>query len=176
MTGTNKSAFDRAAEWIWSLGGLGFIPLYPAFWGTLVGVPLYALFYFLGWRAYLIGYLIVFALGWLVSFRSLRFYNSPKQDHRVIIDKTFGYLTAMFLAPQYSFLKLPCLWGFFVFLAIDMFKPWFISKINQKEGSIFILLDDFLAGLSTCFILWVAATVHYLFIEPHILPAIFVTP
>jgi phosphatidylglycerophosphatase A len=156
------------------LGGLGFIPLYHSFWGALVGLPLYALFFFLGFKAYLAGYLLIFILGWLVSSRSLRYYNNPKQDQRVVIDKTFGYLTAMFLAPQYSFLKLSFLWGFFIFLAIDMFKPWFISKINQKEGSIYILLDDFLAGLVTCFLLWLLAIIHYLFIQPNILPAIFV--
>jgi phosphatidylglycerophosphatase A len=128
----------------------------------------------LGWKAYLIGYLVILALGWLVSSRSLTYYGSPKQDDRVIIDKTFGYLTAMFLAPQYSFLKMPFLWGFFIFLVIDMFKPWYVGKIHNKNGSIYIMLDDFLNGISTCFILWLVATIHYFFLEPRIWPALFV--
>ncbi|MDR0620464.1 MAG: phosphatidylglycerophosphatase A [Deltaproteobacteria bacterium] len=174
MAETDKNAFDRAAEWIWSLGGLGFIPIYHSFWGAAVGLPLYALFFMLGWKAYLVAYLAILGLAWLVSARSLVFYGSPKQDQRVIIDKTFGYLTAMFLAPQYTFLKLPFLWGFFIFLALDMLKPWYIGKIHEKDGSVFVMLDDFLAGLTACFLMWLVAVVHYLFIEPSILPAIFV--
>jgi phosphatidylglycerophosphatase A len=173
MTGTDINTFDRAAEWIWSLGKLGFIPIYHSFWGALIGLPLYALFFLLGWKAYLTSYVLLFVLGWLVVSRSLVYYGKPKQDHRVIIDKTLGYLTAMFLAPQYLFLKFPYLWGFFIFLAIDMVKPWFIAKVHDKQGSIFILLDDILAGLVTCLLLWVVAVVHYLFINPMIMPAIF---
>ncbi|MDR2301632.1 MAG: phosphatidylglycerophosphatase A [Deltaproteobacteria bacterium] len=173
MNETDKNWFDKKAEWIWSLGRVGYIPIYHSFWGALLGLPLFALFFMLGWRAYLIAYLAILALGLLVSWRSLVFYGSPKQDDRVIIDKTFGYLTAMFLAPQYSFLKMPFLWGFFIFLLIDMFKPWYVGKIHEKNGSIYIMLDDFLNGLTTCFIMWLIAAVHYLFVEPHILPAIF---
>ena len=175
MTETSrKKPFDRAAEWVWSLGGLGFIPIYHSFWGALIGLPLYALFFLLGWKAYLTGWAAILAVGWLVSSRSLSFYGSPKQDQRVIIDKTSGYLTAMFLAPQYSFLKLPFLWGFFIFLLLDLIKPWYIGKLNRKEGAVFIMLDDLVNGLSACFILWLIAAVHYFFIEPRILPAIFV--
>ncbi|MDR2368692.1 MAG: phosphatidylglycerophosphatase A [Deltaproteobacteria bacterium] len=173
MEGTERGSLDRAARWVWSLGGLGFIPIYHSFWGAIVGLPLYALFMLLGWKAYLIGYVAILALGWLVSARSLSYYGSDKQNPSVIIDKTFGYLTAMFLAPQYYLLKYPFLWGLLIFLALDMLKPWYVGRINQKTGSLFIMLDDFVAGLTACFSLWLVATAHYFILEPRILPAIF---
>jgi phosphatidylglycerophosphatase A len=168
---------DKAAEWVWSVAGLGFIPLAPSFWGTLGGLPLYALLFLLGWKAYLAGYAAIFLLGWLVSARSLAFYQKPSQkavqNQRVVIDRTFGFLTAMFLAPQYDFLVFPFLWGFFLFLLVDYLKPWLVGQANRREGALFIMLDDFLAGLASCFIMWLVAIAHYLFVQPHILPAIF---
>ncbi|MDR3205387.1 MAG: phosphatidylglycerophosphatase A, partial [Deltaproteobacteria bacterium] len=143
-------------EKIWTVGGLGHMPLAPGTFGTLAGIPIYFLLVWAGWKAYLISYLFIFLLGWFLSIKAQNYYQKH-DDQRVVIDELFGYLTVMFLAPQNKFLPLAFVWGFVIFRFFDIIKPGLIRKVDRIEGGLFVMLDDALAALVACAVMWVCA-------------------
>jgi hypothetical protein len=170
VSNSDVGAKFRVAPWIWSVGGLGKIPLASSLWGALAGVPIFFLLFWLGWKAYLVGYLVIALLTVYGVHQGLTAYQPG--DPGIVIDKLFGYLTAMFLVPQYGFLKYHFLWGLFFFLFIYFVKSLFI-KGRKEEKIQFVLLDSFVCGLLACLAMWVAAALHY-FLVGEFIPAIFV--
>jgi phosphatidylglycerophosphatase A len=168
------SVLDQISEMIWTVGRLGRMPMAPGTWGTVGAIPIYFLFLYLGWKIYLIGYLVIFLVGWYVSHRAERFYNNH-DDKRIVIDEVSGYLTTMFIAPQNDLLPLSFLWGFVLFRLFDILKPGPIRRVDKIEGPLYVMLDDVLAGLFACVSLWIIASLLYFFKSPItlLLPEIF---
>ncbi|MDR1546411.1 MAG: phosphatidylglycerophosphatase A [Deltaproteobacteria bacterium] len=167
------SLTDKIAKAVWTVGGLGELPMAPGTWGAVGAVPIYLVLWKFGnWKIYLIVLLAVFFGGWLVSHRANIFYKKH-DDSRVVIDEAAGYLTTMFLAPQDAFLPLAPLWGFALFRLFDIWKPGLLKKVDRTEGGLFVMLDDVLAGLLACAAMWVVAALLALFKNPF-LPQMFV--
>ena len=127
--------------------GLGLAPKAPGTFGTILGLPLYWLFYHLGWPLYLLGLSAIFAVGWWASMKAeadLGRHDAPE----VVIDEVAGYLTTMFLVPlSLSAMVL----GFLFFRLFDILKPWPVSWADQKvPGAFGVMLDDILAGIYAC--------------------------
>ncbi len=124
--------------------GLGLSPKAPGTFGTLLGLPCYALLCAFSWPVYLAAAAAVFALGcWAAgrAERDLGRHDAPE----VVIDEVAGYLTTMFLAPS---LPLAPLWGFVFFRIFDIFKPWPVRWADRRvPGALGVMLDDILAGL-----------------------------
>jgi phosphatidylglycerophosphatase A len=118
-----------------------------------------------------VGYLLIFFVAWFSVSQSIA--ASEPDDPHVVIDKTLGYLTAMFLVPHYAFLRWPWLWGLFLFLLIDFIRSIFMKKRDKKEDkAIFVLVDDLICGILACFAMWLVAAVHT-FLSGEFVPLIF---
>lgn len=120
------------------------MPIASGTFGTLWGLPL---FYWLSGQ--LLGTQFLFIMGSILlavflAGQSEKFWRR-KDPSQVVIDEIVGYMTAMF---GLTFSWKMALAGFFLFRAMDIFKPYPIRKIDQHmPGGWGIVLDDVLAGI-----------------------------
>ena len=124
--------------------GLGYAPLVPGTFGTLLGVVLY---FFLG-RINIFIFLVILAALLLLSFwladqtEQILFTRDPQV---VVIDEVVGYLVTMISFPaSWHYL----LAGFFLFRFFDITKIWPASYFDTsgKRGSA-VVMDDVCAGV-----------------------------
>ncbi len=164
--------------------GVGFIPLAPGTWGSLVGVGL-----FLGlraaclratgamntdtnlWPAIVQSAGLVLLLCGLTSagiWAATRTESllGRKDPGVVVIDEVVGQLVAYILVP---FLVPPggVVWpfivvGFFAFRAFDIWKPYPIRKFEKLGGGLGIVADDWLAGNYAAALLPLFAVIYQL--------------
>ena len=139
------SRSNRAAVAVASLFGVGFLPVAPGTWATLIwGVPLVLVLGRLQTSAYLYATLAVVAVSCLTAGRACRALGQKDSRH-VVIDELAGFLVSMFLVPL--------MWqmvatSFVLFRFFDIVKPWPVSWADRRvPGGLGVTLDDVLAGL-----------------------------
>jgi phosphatidylglycerophosphatase A len=146
----------RAPAWAWVLGtwfGSGLSPVVPGTAGTAASLPLaWALGVFLpAWGAW---------SPWCLAAGLLLFYPAVLAAGRVedaigkhdpgavVVDETLGTLLTMAFLPASAFLHWPAYGAaFFVFRALDIWKPGVIGRSQDLPGGWGIVVDDVLAGL-----------------------------
>jgi phosphatidylglycerophosphatase A len=133
--------------------GLGYLPIAPGTWGTLLAFPIQFLLVYLDLAP--IPYaLVLTGLFWLgvgAAGSAEKIMDRPDPG-LVVIDEVVGMLIGLIAVPM-----TPLAWGlaFFVFRFFDIVKPFPIRLIDQRcHGGVGIMLDDVLAGVYTL------ATVH----------------
>ncbi len=153
--------------------GIGYIPMAPGTWGSLVGALIYclALYYFpiaggpgrgvgFGSRAVWSGWIggptaILLALvGVLAADRTAKFLGR-KDPQCVVADEVSGqFLTyAVALAPlNWKYLLL----GFILFRVFDIWKPFPARQAESLPGGLGIMADDWMAGIYAAIGLWIA--------------------
>ena len=135
-----------------SAGGLGYLPIAPGTWGTLLGVIIFILAGLSG--SLLITSIVVLAA--LVLFSVLNVALGPwanshygcKDPSQVVIDEVAGYLVAVFLLPidgPNLYYSAAC--AFFVFRIADILKPPPARGLERLPAGWGILADDLFAGL-----------------------------
>ena len=125
-------------------GYVGYIPVAPGTFGSLLGVAAYGLISFLPMPAVFI-LMAGFTLGaiWIShQAESALEVEDPKQ---VVIDEIIGMMVALAALPA-----LPIVWiaGFFLFRFFDILKPFPISYLEKRcPGGLGIVIDDVVAGI-----------------------------
>ncbi|MBW2018845.1 MAG: phosphatidylglycerophosphatase A [Deltaproteobacteria bacterium] len=125
-------------------GYVGYIPVAPGTFGTLVAIPLCYLLSMLG---PLVGMLFIgvfagFAV-W-ISGKAEKLFNS-KDSSLIVIDEMAGFLVTLFLIP-WSFKTLVT--GFLLFRVMDIAKPFPIRRLESTlNGGWGVVGDDVLAGI-----------------------------
>jgi phosphatidylglycerophosphatase A len=125
-------------------GGAGFSPLGPGTCGTLVAVPLAWALTRAGGVAFVLGTLIVSAVGvWAASVFCRA--TGVDDDQRIVIDEVAGYLVTIVLVPR-GWVNLVL--GFVVFRLFDIWKPGPIRMVDERvHGGLGVMLDDLVAGV-----------------------------
>ncbi|MEQ8954728.1 MAG: phosphatidylglycerophosphatase A [Gammaproteobacteria bacterium] len=135
----------RKPLWLLAFGfGSGLSPKAPGTAGTLLAAIIYLPLSALPWMAYLAVVLASLVAGiWICGRVSAEL---GVHDHGGIVwDEFVGFWITMFLAPS-SLMWL--LIGFVLFRALDILKPWPISRLDREvTGGLGIMLDDVLAGI-----------------------------
>lgn len=127
-----------------SAGGLGYLPVAPGTWGTLLGVALSL--GFCRFPAWLFGVTMLaffFMASWLAGqAESLLRARDPQV---VVVDEVVGFLLAAFTFPP----TWPYLLGaFLLFRLFDIVKPYPASFFNRRSISGYdVVLDDVVAGV-----------------------------
>jgi len=146
--------------------GVGYLPLAPGTWGSIVGVIIY-LFVAAGEASLmassvasghsigkiaaviLAGNAIIFLLFCLVglwaSGRSCELFGD-KDPSQAVVDEVIGQLVTFFFVPfgiSWPFI----LAGFVLFRVFDIWKPYPINDLQNLPGGLGICADDFLAGI-----------------------------
>ena len=160
-----KTALDYFALAI-TTSGVGYLPLAPGTWGSIVGVGIYLLFGWIensvsgnfgadGWTAAQIaawvhaGNLILFLLFcllgiWAANRATILFKN--KDPQQAVVDEVIGQLIVFLFVPFDISWKL-VLAGFVLFRLFDIWKPYPIDSLQNLPAGIGVCADDILAGV-----------------------------
>ena len=122
--------------------GVGYVPVAPGTFGSLVGLLLWWLL-----PHTLITQLVVvvglFAVGtWSASEAERHFGDTDPGP--VVIDEVMGMLATLVLAPE-SWLAAGL--GFFLFRASDIVKPYPANRLERLHGGVGIMADDLMAAV-----------------------------
>jgi len=129
---------DRVCEWFATCCYVGYLPLAPGTWGSLLaGIALYC-FPFLDNPAVIA---LLAAAGVAAAERAR---GSEADPGYVVIDEFVGILITL-AGHRLTFRNL--LLGFILFRAFDILKPYPIRKLERLPGGYGIIADDVLAGI-----------------------------
>jgi phosphatidylglycerophosphatase A len=160
----NRSLSDFVALSI-ATCGVGYIPIVPATWGSMVGVGVYLIglnakdnFSIWTKSTYLSSIFLEtlslsFTLIFIISLFLLGIWSANrvckltnKKDPRiVIIDEVVGQLiTFMFFPAKLGWIAI--LVGFLTFRFFDILKPYPANKLEEIPGGLGVMADDAMAG------------------------------
>lgn len=144
----STTAGDRAALFVLSCGGLGFLPLVPGTFGSLAGVAVKLLTWGQGHLHALAGACVLTVLLGNAAARAA----GRKDPQQVVMDEVAGVLVALAFIPSPT--PLEAGFGFLLFRAFDILKPPPARQLERLPGGWGILLDDLAAGLWAAGALW----------------------
>lgn len=162
--------------------GVGYLPLAPGTWGSMVGVAIYLLFRWIeanvsanwgakGWTepqitAWIhIGNLLIFLpfclVGIWAATRGTRLFKH-KDPSQAVVDEVMGQLIVFLFVPFDISWKL-ILAGFLLFRLFDIWKPYPIDSLQSLPAGIGVCADDILAGVygGVCLALIYAVTITW---------------
>ncbi|GAB6146193.1 phosphatidylglycerophosphatase A family protein [Desulfocicer niacini] len=129
---------------------VGYAPVAPGTWGTLVGIPLVLLCNLVppSWQTFAV---VLFIMGAIWVAQEAEKIFDRKDPGAIVIDEMAGYLVALCGVPV-GFSSLSA--GFLVFRFFDIVKPFPIRYFERQfSGGAGIVLDDIFAGLYTGLVL-----------------------
>lgn len=177
----NKTPLDYFALSVTTFG-VGYLPLMPGTYGSMVGVAIYLL---LGWfekelltdirmkdftlmqisawihTFNLIIFLLFCLLGIWAANRATRLFQK-KDPQEAVVDEVIGQLIVFLFVPFGISWKL-VLAGFVFFRIFDIWKPYPIDSLQNLPGGIGVCADDILAGVygGVCLSLLYAVTLMF---------------
>ena len=129
----------------------GYSPVASGTAGTLVGLLFYLIPGFEEAIVVLPACAIVFVLGSIAAGEMEKLYG--QDPSAVTIDEVLGMWISLLFLPK-SIVVIVA--AFFIFRALDVFKPWPARTFDRKHGGWNIMLDDVIAGIYTNLILQLA--------------------
>ena len=143
--------------------GVGYLPLAPGTWGSLVAVVFYLMFH-RAWfphtnippevyvRSFLLIQLAIIVavtiVGTWAASRTERI-TGRKDPGKVVVDEVAGQLIALMAVPAGLWIGFPVLVlvAFILFRFFDIVKPYPARKLEGIPGGLGIMADDLVAGL-----------------------------
>lgn len=151
LSPSNLSRRDKLALFLATGCGVGFVPVAPGTWGSLLGVPVYWLLAQLSlWTQFSLWVKIAgFCLlgGLAVGVAQVAGSVLDKADApEIVIDEVLGMAVTLAGSPAISPAAL--IMGFFFFRLFDIWKPFPIRQLEAHiPGGWGVVLDDVVAGV-----------------------------
>lgn len=147
-----KSGFSgKTALVVSTWFGSGLFPFASGTFGTLASFPLVLVLNNFGIWHRVFTFVIVLGIAFWSADRTQDLLG--KEDpSEVVIDEVAGFLLTMSLLPP-TWLALGL--GFFLFRFFDVLKPYPIRHLERLKGGVGIVMDDLLAGLYACAVVWI---------------------
>ena len=124
--------------------GVGYIPLAPGTFGSLVGV---GLFFLLGaWPLQLAGIVVVTLAGIWAATRTERVLGA-KDPGKVVVDEVAGQMIALLPVSVFAMSGFWIIISFTLFRLFDIFKPYPARRCESLRGGLGIMADDLVAGV-----------------------------
>ena len=148
----------KSAEFIGTVGYVGYLPIAPGTWGSLAAlIGWYLLKPMLSDPLFLLITGAIFFVGVAASEILVEAWEDvdPKA---VVVDEWVGMWIALYLVPH------TLIWGliaFFLFRFFDIFKPGPIQLMDDLHSAIGVMMDDVVAGI---FALFLTQSLLYFFI------------
>lgn len=145
-----------AAKAIATLFGIGYLKPAPGTWGSAVAVAAGVGLHGLGSFPLLLAATVaVTGLGWWATARALP--EFPQDDpSEIVIDEVAGQWLCL-LAPSFGFWMMGLdswrfpypgwLGAFLAFRLFDIWKPWWVGRMDAMGGARGVMLDDLVAGV-----------------------------
>jgi len=134
--------------------GVGYLPLAPGTWGSLVGVGIYlvllAFLRFSPWAVFIAVELVLITLITLLGFwaasRTEKLLGH-KDPGKVVIDEVAGQLIALLpIVPGFDPGWVSIIAAFLLFRLFDIIKPYPARRLEKLESGLGIMSDDLVAG------------------------------
>jgi phosphatidylglycerophosphatase A len=142
--------------------GVGYLPLAPGTWGSMVGVGIYLLFAWIeaSFRlpqmtesqlsAWLHAFNLLIFLGFCLlgiwaATRATKLFRH-KDPSQAVVDEVIGQLLTFLFIP-FTFSWKMILAGFLLFRLFDIWKPYPIDSLQNLPAGIGVCADDILAGV-----------------------------
>lgn len=176
------SAKDYLAQAI-ATCGVGYLPLAPGTWGSIVAVGLYLLWqllkmeFFLAfgeghgihgrfislWFACTLVVVVSITMAGIWAASRVETLSGRKDPSTVVIDEVAGQLITFLVLPIVGPIQWPLvITGFLLFRAFDIWKPYPIRRLESLESGLGVMADDVLAGAYAATVL-ALVTSAYLF-------------
>ncbi|MBN1573567.1 MAG: phosphatidylglycerophosphatase A [Deltaproteobacteria bacterium] len=137
--------------------GIGYIPLMPGTFGSLLGVGICLLLNLGGFPVYIAG-VVVLGIAAVKISGDANVLFGEHDSKKIVIDEIVGYLVSMLLIPDTVEYLVA---GFIVFRFFDILKPYPAGMVDKKVGGgIGVVLDDVIAGVYTNIVLWAVIIVR----------------
>ena len=141
-----RSALDYAALAIATFG-VGYLPLMPGTFGSMVGVAIFLLL--VHWPLQLLFIPVIVALGVWAASRAEKLLGK-KDPGKVVVDEVAGQMISLlplaFFAPDGPWLVWVIV-SFNLFRLFDIFKPYPAGRLEHLRGGFGIMADDIVAGI-----------------------------
>lgn len=142
----------RLGVFIATCAHVGYAPVAPGTFGSLVGLVMY---YFVRRQAS-----VAFELGTIAVVLLIAFWSATEAEHHfggidpgpVVIDEVIGMLMTLALHPVNV---LGAIAGFVIFRVLDVVKPWPARRLERLPGGFGVVLDDAMAGVYGNLIVWI---------------------
>jgi len=126
-------------------GYIGYIPVAPGTWGSVLGVAVYWLVSALPLSAALLLTALLAAVAVWIAHQA-EIILRTQDPGQIVIDEVIGMMVALTALPM-----LPMVWiaAFFLFRFFDILKPFPIGYLEKKcPGGLGIVIDDVIAGVA----------------------------
>lgn len=135
---------DRFALLLATGLGTGYGPIAPGTWGSLPGLALsWGLTRIAGGWGVAAGAAVVSVFGIWAAGRAEELLGK-KDPSVVVIDEIAGQMVALLFLPPNAIVLLV---GFFLFRALDVWKPWPANRLEELPAGSGIMADDLMVGL-----------------------------
>lgn len=175
-----RTASDYAALAI-ATCGVGFMPVAPGTWGSMVGVCVFLLLRFLNARLFvyaathninalsLEAFRTTVLLGGLIALTLVGVWAASRAEtllHRkdpgaVVVDEVAGQLITLLVVPFNASWQ-TILAGFLLFRVFDIWKPYPVRQLESLPSGLGIMADDVLAGAYAAAILSIVVWISFL--------------
>jgi phosphatidylglycerophosphatase A len=190
ITGEKTVASDRAARSVKdylalaiATCGVGYLPLAPGTWGSLVGIGVYVLARGVAMKLFfaagvgrnfnllhiyygviafeLIAALLITLVGiWAASRTEML--SGRKDPGKVVIDEVAGQFIALIPVPfMIGAAWWPAILAFILFRFFDIVKPYPARKLESLRGGLGIMADDIVAGVYAGLVVTVAVVISW---------------
>ena len=131
--------------------GVGYIPLAPGTFGSLVGV---ALFWVLPGVAIPIA-ILVFTFAGIWAATRTEALAGRKDPGKIVVDEVAGQLIALFPLVFVKWSITTVMLSFILFRFFDIVKPYPANKFQEMEGGVGVMCDDLVAGVYAAIIVMI---------------------
>lgn len=166
-SGSSRTARDYFALAV-STCGVGYLPLAPGTWGSLLGAVFYLLLWSLSQRvlfanaamrrfslvevdipqlAFMLIVIFLVSMAGIWAASQAERLSQRKDPGIVVIDEVAGQMIALLPGPFYVHTWWSIISAFVLFRAFDIWKPYPIRRLEKLESGLGIMADDIVAGI-----------------------------
>jgi len=139
--------------------GIGFVPVMPGTFGTLLGLPLAWGLDRSGWplAVQIAAIVAIFLAGIPLCDRAARLFD--KKDPGSVVFDEIAAVPIVFLLERMTFST--AILGFIWFRIFDIAKPWPVRRLERFPGGLGIMIDDVMAAIYAGLALWLTLKVWH---------------
>jgi len=132
--------------------GVGYLPLAPGTWGSLVGVGIFLLLTRVIAGNALVAMVLVFiivvtAVGTWAATRTEEL-SGRKDPGKIVVDEVAGQFIALFPLTLFSsWSTVAVIVSFILFRFFDIVKPYPANRLQELNGGAGVMFDDLVAGV-----------------------------